>query len=765
MKGFIVYSTYKTVKNKPHVLLFGRLENNETFVTINEYTPYFYIKSSDVKKARKISKDFEVKEVKLKDPQDEKVTRVETETPQEIPKLRKLLEDHNIPCYEADIKYPQRFLIDKKIQGSLDIDGDHDSEGEIDRVYINPSLKPVEWFPKLKVLSLDIETNSRAEEIYCISLYTDDFKKVLINSPKKLKNVVNYSSEEDLLEGFVEHIHKIDPDIITGWHLIDFDLKIIMGKLKEYGLPLNLGRDNSAARLRVESSFFRDSKADFVGRQVLDGIHLLKVLKTNPNLRLPDYKLDTAAAHFLKEHKLLEGEGDKGLLLEKLFREDQQKLVDYNLKDSELVYKILEKSKILDLAIKRSLITGMSLDKVSASIGSLDSIYFKYTKEAGYVLPSTRISERQDQGVGGFVMESKPGIYDNIIVFDFKSLYPSLIMTYNIDPLSMVETGGLNSPADVRFKQEVGILPKIIAKLWKERDLFRKNKDEIGREAVKLLMNSFYGTLASPLSRYFNRTLGNSITLNAQFMIKNTAKLMEDRGYEVIYGDTDSIFVVSKTKSLAEAQKLGNKLSKELNEHYTKWIKEEYGRDSHVELEFEKTYTKFLMPKLRGGSTGAKKRYAGLLEGKKVDITGMEAVRGDWTDLAKKFQRVVLDLVFHDKDVLKYMKKLIEDVHKGKYDDMLVYRKSIRKELSEYTKINPPHVKAARKLKKLESSRIEYVITIDGPEPIQQIKHPLDYKHYIDRQIKPVASSILEALGKTFEEVEKGHSQASLMDF
>ena len=455
MKGFIVYSTYRVIKGDSYVFLFGRLENKENFVTINKYKPYFFIRESHLKKARKLSHEFEAEVTKLKDPEENSVVKITTKTPNELTKLRKKLEDHSIPCYEADIKFPQRFLIDHGIQGSLNIEGDHDSEGNIDRIYKEPTLTPSLHVPKLKTLALDIETDRNGKEIYCISIYTDNFKKVLINSKKKLNHAINCKSEIDVLERFVEIIQEQDPDIITGWNLIDFDLKIIFEKLKDHNIPIALGRDNTPCRLRIESSFFRDSKADIPGRQVLDGINILK----SSFIKLEDYKLDTAAKHFVKEAKLIQEEGNKGETIENYFKHQQQKLVDYNLKDSELVIKILENSKTLDLTIKRSLITGMPLNRVAASIGSLDSLYLKKARAAGYVFPCSKFDREVDKGVGGFVMESKPGIYNNIIVFDFKSLYPSVIRTFNIDPLTLTEKG-LSSPAKFNFKKEEGILAR-----------------------------------------------------------------------------------------------------------------------------------------------------------------------------------------------------------------------------------------------------------------------------------------------------------------
>ena len=173
-----------------------------------------------------------------------------------------------------------------------------------------------------------------------------------------------------------------------------------------------------------------------------------------------------------------------------------------------------------------------------------------------------------------------------------------------------------------------------------------------------------------------------------------------------------------------------------------------------------------MIPKLRVKEKAAKKRYAGLVyksDGKEeLEITGLEAIRGDWTDAAREFQKELLLKLFHDEEVEKFIRDYIKKIKEGKLDEKLIYRKSIRKDLKEYTKTTPPHVKAARKLLKLESNRIEYYLTIEGPEPISMLKHKIDYEHYINKQIKPIAEQILGVFGKSFEDVSGGMTQKKL---
>tara|TARA_Y100000310_G_scaffold186269_1_gene186398 strand:- start:52165 stop:54480 length:2316 start_codon:yes stop_codon:yes gene_type:complete len=770
VKGFIVYPTYSVEDNKSYVYLFGRLENGESFLVRNHYKPYFYIRKKDLNKVKKITKaDFE--DNKFKNFDDEPVIKLILSNPKDVPRIRNELLENNIPCYEADIRFAYRYLIDKDIKACIEIEGDYEETRTIDRVYKEAEIKPTEFKPKLKTLSIDIETDGTSKELYSISLYTKDFSKVLIKSNKKLKKAESFKDESSLLERFKDLIYEIDPDIITGWNVIDFDLNFLSNSFKKNKIEFKLGRIDWPSKLRLTKSFFIDSSADFPGRIVLDGIHLMKM----SFIRLKDYKLNTAAKTILGKEKLLTSESQERFKeVEDLYKKNQQKLVDYNLLDAKLAYDIIKESKALDLTIKRSMLTRMQLDRVNASIASFDSLYLKELQKRKLVAPSVFVDNREERIKGGFVRESKPGIYDNILVLDFKSLYPSIIRTFNIDPYSYVKDPKkykksqlIQAPNKAYFRNEDGILSLLIQELWRQRDIAKKQKDELASYAIKILMNSMFGIMANPACRFYDINIANAITHFGQFFIKLTAEKVQKLKYEVIYGDTDSIFINPKQKNNKKAKEIGNKIQDHINKIYKKDIKKIYNRESFLELEFEKIYKKFLMPKVRGSETGAKKRYAGLIEkqGKeKIEITGLEAVRGDWTELAKKFQYELLDRIFHNKQITSFIKQFVKDLEKGKYDSLLAYRKSIRKEVGEYTKTTPPHIKAARKIGRTNVGLIEYYQTLDGPEVVDHRKHPIDYKHYIDKQIKPIADSILGFYNEKFEDLV-GVKQTSLGDF
>ncbi|MBT4824420.1 DNA polymerase II [Candidatus Woesearchaeota archaeon] len=785
MKAFIIYTTYRIIDSKAYVYLFGRLENNESFLSISLFRPYLWVKKKNLNKALEIAKKANILaekgEGKTKNFDDEETSQIILDIPKLLPVLRKELEKDKIITYEADIRFTQKFMIDNSIKGITDISGKYKEGNFVNRIYEDPEFKEAkDYEPKLKVLSFDIETNEDASKLLSISLYTDDYKKVLIihdeNNKGKLKNAICFENEGTLLQHFKEKVIEIDPDILAGWNVIDFDLAVLRDMFKRNKIPFILGRTDWESKLRIQHDFFRSSSADIAGRQVLDGIELLR----SAFISLPDYKLETAAQEILGKGKLITG-NHRGSEIVKLYKTDPQKIVDYNLIDSQLVYDIFEKKKLVDLAIERSMLTGMQLDRVSGSIASLESLYLRETKKIGVVCPNSGYSEREERIKGGFVKESSPGIYDYILVLDFKSLYPSIIRTFNIDPLRFDETGKkgeITAPNKARFYKKPGILPSIIETLWSSRNKAKKRKDLVASHAIKITMNSFFGSLANPACRFFSLDMANAITSYGRYIVQETAKQVEEMDvknnkYKVIYGDTDSIFVDVKAESLEDANKAGKKIQKFVNEYWESIVKDWYNMPSFLELEYEKIYKKFIMPKLRGTDKGAKKRYAGLKltkdkNGKiseKMDFVGLEFVRKDWTDLAKEFQLELLDKVFHDKEVVDYVMKFVKDLKAGKHDKLLVYRKELRKPLEEYTKTTPPHVKAAKLLDKLDSTIIRYVVTENGPEPIQKLKSKVDYDHYINKQLKPIADSILVFFNQKFEELVSGKKQKSLFDY
>lgn len=780
LNGFIIYPTYETIDEKTLIMLYGKLENGNSFVTISDFKPYFYITTKDVKKAKKYLKKAEIENTKLTNFSMEKVSKVSFNTQPELLKAHDKIRKQ-IDTFEADIRPHYRFLMDNNLLGTLSIEGNYELPKEkVDRVYHNPEITPgkKDYTPKLKLVAIDIESGNKGE-LFCIGIYGKDYEKNFFVNPSKkdlkLKNTVLCSDEEECLEKFKAELLDLDPDIITGWNVIDFDLVYLKSLFVKHKIPFDLGRDKSNVSIRIQNNFFRSSTANIAGRQILDGLNFvrdpyIKEAPTIKNASFESYTLENVSQSLLGKGKLIKGGGgERHKEITNLYasknQKDLQKLVDYNLLDCELAYKILEKTKAIELSIERSELTGMPLDRIGGSIANFDSLYIRNANKKGLVSPTMIFTKKEERITGGYVHSTNPGIYENVMILDFKSLYPSIIKTFNIDPASFLEKKEKNtieSPNKAYFKNTDGILPEIIEKLHVAREKAKKEKRELSSYAIKIIMNSFFGVLASPNCRYFSLKMANAITHFGQFIIKLTAKEIESLGYKVIYMDTDSVFVVNKEENPEE---VGKKLENHINNFYEKYVKKKYKRKSYLELEYEKLYLSLMMPQVRNGSGAAKKRYAGLIKKpkeNKLEIIGLEAIRGDWTEAAQDFQKQLLMKVFHKEEVATFIKSYVKKLLEGKLDDKLIYRKSIRKNLKEYVKTTPPHVKAARKLPKLESNRIEYYITTDGPEPIQLIKHKIDYDHYIEKQIKPIANQVLILFDKDFDDIIKGSKQTTL---
>src|SRR3989344_160868 len=774
MKAFIVDTDYENTESETIIKLFGRLENGRSFLSLHQYKPYFYIKTEDKEKANPLLKPFETQETTYNTFAEEPVTKILAKTQSDLNKLLPALKLKCITAYEADIRPVTRFLIDHNINASLEIKGESIASERVDRVYHNPDIQPAEYIPTLTLAAIDIESGE--EGIYCIGIYAEKIKKVFIISDKKLENAVSCKDESDCLEQFKKELLKLDPDIITGWNIIDFDLDYLKKLAQKNKLMLDWGRTTENLKLRLEENFFKSSSATLTGRQVLDGMNFIKdpFIQEAPSIRNADfdtYTLEDVSQALLKEGKLLKGKGRHDEI-EKLYKtkslSSHQKLVDYNLQDCKLAYNILTKTKILELAIERSQLTSLPLDRLTASIAAFDARYIKEAHRRNLVSPTTSYNEKESPIKGGYVFSAKAGVYPSVAVLDFKSLYPSIIRTFNIDPASYTEEtkNTIGSPNGAHFKNQEGILPSIIEELHQAREKAKKEKRELSSYAIKIIMNSFFGVLASPNCRYFNMEIANAITHFGQMFIKLTATEIEKLNYKVIYMDTDSVFVETR-ESKESVHQTGIKIQEHINTLYKEYIKKHYNRTSFLELQFSKNYISLMIPAVRGKEeeTAAKKRYAGLLmkDGKEeLDIVGLEAIRGDWTEAAQEFQKELLLKLFHNQPIESFIKDYIKKLRAGKMDEKLIYTKSIRKNLTEYTKTTPPHVKAARNLPFLESNIIQYYITENGPEPIQLKKSKLDYDHYIDKQIKPIANQILLLKNKTFEDTVENQKQQKL---
>ena len=561
MRAFILNPTYRVVRGTPEVHLYCVLESGEPGVIIDDRVrPYIFVRQADELKVRKLAPSAALASCDLRSLAGEEVLRLSVTVPGEVPALRARLEDTGVECFEADIRFAYRYMMDQGICGSVDVEGPYVHNGSLGRIYRNPALHPCQWVPQLRFMSLDLETGPDGATLYSVALHGPEFSHVIIrhNAVRPQAGVETVDSEPELIRRFLQHLSRQDPDILTGWNVVDFDLVVLARAAKRHGMSFAIGRTDDDFDSRKEASYTRESRALTFGRLVLDAQSLMR----GAFIRLQDYKLETAAQTILGRGKLIKG-ADRRFEIERLYHTDPQSLVQYNLEDARLVTEILERTGLINLAIQRSLLTGMPLDRVSAAIASIDSLYLRALRSRRTVAPSVSRTVRQAGITGGYVMDAQPGLYRNVLVFDFKSLYPSIIRTFNLDPLTLVPDGeteadALEAPNGARFRRDVeGILPGLVARVAGEREQARQAGQAVKAHAMKILMNSLYGVLGSGASRLFFPSVANAITYFGQLLIQTAAEFAAGSGYRVIYGDTDSLFIDSADENpVAEPERL-----------------------------------------------------------------------------------------------------------------------------------------------------------------------------------------------------------------
>ncbi|NOH71285.1 DNA polymerase II [Vibrio pectenicida] len=683
--------------------------------------------------------------------------------------LSQALKQTDTLVLEDDIRLADRYLMERFIQGSLEFTGEPQVRHGHTR-FNNVKCRQFDYIPHLKVVSLDIECSEKGI-LYSVGLDSPmDSRVIMIGDDQQAETAIEWvSDEKQLLHALIRWFTQFDPDVVIGWNVIDFDFRLLHKRSEWHKIRLQIGRAN-------QNSFFRTSantQQAFVsipGRVVMDGIDTLKTA----TYHFRSWSLESVSQELLDEGKKIHNVHDRMDEINQMFLKDKPSLAKYNLHDCILVNKIFSQTHLLEFAIERAKLTGVELDRVGGSVAAFTNLYLPQLHRSGYVAPNLH-PENWLASPGGYVMDSIPNLYDSVLVLDFKSLYPSIIRSFLIDPMGLIEglklAIGKHKHQAVegfrggQFHRSKHFLPAMIEKLWAARDQAKSKNEKTFSQAIKIIMNSFYGVLGSSGCRFFDTRLASSITMRGHEIMKQTKQLIEDKGYKVIYGDTDSTFVSLNGKfSQAQADKIGQELVEDINHWWTKRLREQYNLTSILELEYETHYRKFLMPTIRGQETGSKKRYAGLIgegESEKIIFKGLESARTDWTPLSQRFQYQLYSMVFQEQDPTEFIQEFVEQTLAGKFDSELVYQKRLRRKLHEYQKNIPPQVKAARladninaqlgrPLQYQNKGRIEYVITLTGPEPLEYQKSPIDYQHYIDKQLKPVAEAILPFVGINF---------------
>ncbi|MES2869055.1 MAG: DNA polymerase II [Pseudomonadota bacterium] len=681
-----------------------------------------------------------------------------------------------VEVFEADIRPPERFLMERFITAPVSFGGRLQSEGPL----LDAQMKPhPDYRPRLKLVSLDIETSPQGD-LYSIALEGCGQRQVyMLGKATEADTAVDFDLEfcatrGELLQRLNQWLALHDPDAIIGWNVVQFDLRVLHEHARRLGIPLLLGRAGSEMQWREHGTRKNHFFASAAGRLIIDGIESLR----SATWSFASFSLENVAQTLLGEGKDISTPYQRMDEINRMFAEDKPALARYNLKDCELVTRIFEKTQLLTFLLERASVTGLEADRSGGSVAAFYHLYMPLMHRQGFVAPS--VGDKPPQASpGGFVMESQPGLYESVLVLDYKSLYPSIIRTFLIDPLGLVE--GLREPSDeasvpgfrgARFSRTRHCLPAIIERVANGREVAKREHNAPLSQALKIIMNAFYGVLGSSGCRFFDTRLASSITLRGHEIMLKTRALIEAQGYSVIYGDTDSTFVWLRSEhSEEDAARIGRELVQHVNQWWQAHVRDEYGLTSALELQFETHYSRFLMPTIRGAEEGSKKRYAGLVvhaDGRRDMVyKGLETVRSDWSPLAQQFQQALYLRIFNRQPYQEYVRDFVRSTLAGDHDDLLVYRKRLRRQLSDYERNVPPHVRAARLADEYNDQHgrprqyqnggtISYVITVAGPQPLENLSAAVDYDHYLTRQLQPVADAILAFVDDDFSALVGG---------
>jgi DNA polymerase-2 len=704
-----------------------------------------------------------------------------------------------LPVAGVDRMRADEVLAQADIRGPVLLRGEERKGRRVDAVFVEPELSSIPSASgiaksiTLRWLALDIETD-REGQVVTVSLARAGAPGEVLflqgeGKAPTAPGIEAFPDEASLLGALAARIVRMDPDVLTGWNVLDFDFKVILERCAALGVTFDAGRTETAASFVDRPG--RKAVLDIPGRAVIDAMRLAR----GSGARYDDLTLETVAREVLGDGKLVSSRGEEKLEeLETLRKRDPDRFCDYCLRDSELVLRILAATGLDALTARRAALTGVSLDLAWTSIPSFERVYGAALRARRVAVPPKE--ERRVSGAaGGTVLEARAGLFPAVFVLDFRSLYPSIMRTFNVDPLAYARacahaaqpdpgqiapddlrsasmasrSEAITAPNGARFDREIGVMPGLIAEYAAEREKAIASGDDVAAFVYKILQNSFYGVLGAEGCRYARTEIAGAITSFGKKFLTMARDFFEAKGLSVLYGDTDSVFVLSGKSvevSYEELMAMGKAGADELNERIAERVKDEYGLESMLRIRCEKAYARFLIPRLKYqagvrdesgelSSRGRAKGYAGLLLAEDgsalVEVKGMEAARTDFTPLARHFQVRLLELVFSgagEKELGDFCRSEKEALRRGERDGELVYRKTLRRLADDYAS-ETPQVRAARLMGwKDKRGRVSYVMTRSGAEPEDRRSgSALDYEHYERHQLFPIAASIADALG------------------
>jgi len=815
--------------NKPILRIFGKTEDGKNIcVFYDRFFPYFYVKpKQNIKETEEnLQKVTEIKEIEPVEKflplgfhrKPDKLLRLTLLNPSDVPAVREMIAKYVDDIYEADIMFKYRFMIDHELYGMkwIDVEGTHERTTTVKVPALHAtSIKPAERIGNapFRYMAFDIEClpsdptmpiDNRKDQIIIISIAFHpefDNKKtiVLVAKPFKGDNVQSFVNEKDMLAEFLRLIDIYDPDVITGYNINSFDFPYLVERLRQNKLPLNLGRCDkpiTSKKFGISEEFYA------TGRIIADPY---QILKRDPWIRLSRYDLNTVSKLMLNEEKHHVEYGEMKNLWNGT-KDELKRFVDYARKDAELSLKLLLEKQLMAKFFELSKISGVLLQDVfGGQTKRVETMFMHEFTKRDFVMPcapsgaelNKRNNEREKKGLkGATVLEPEKGLHTEgcILVLDFKSLYPSLMRTYNISPDTLIldksekniaELKGIKSPVGSYFVDPSiaeGIIPyqvkKLIEKrtetkkLMKKADAEEKKALNITQLALKDMANSMYGYTGYVRARLYMIDVANSITGFGRENLMKTKKLIEEEfGVKVIYADTDSAFVKTKIKDLDQAKELGDKIAAYVSERLPGFL----------ELAFEKLYRTFIIL--------TKKRYTGwkfeFVDNEwvdSIDMRGIETVRRDWCALVSEVMNEVINIILKEGDIQKAIDKVkdvLTKLRKGEIPlEKLTIIKGITKNIDHYDGMLP-HIELARKMAKRNpqeppkiGDRIGFVIIkgsqmlskrAEDPSYVKKHGLQIDPDYYINNQVFPPLERIFSAVGVEKGELFGSGRQASLL--
>ncbi|MBI2005269.1 MAG: hypothetical protein HYS80_00715 [Candidatus Aenigmarchaeota archaeon] len=726
---------YIVLENSPVVRLFGKtIDGKSTCVFYKGYYPYFYIspkKQFEDNLPNLLKKRFPNLIVKIEDlykykpigyqSKKSKFMKIIINDPSRVPEIRDMLQKEKLvdDVYEADILLKYRFMADKGISGfkRFRVSGTQtrtktvktDITMDVNEIQEMESLEN----SNLKYVSIDIETISnegapdpKKDIIGIISMsfhpdYNSEKSLILVSKPsiKNSKDVKFFSNEKEMLKEFLKILENYDPDVIIGYNINNFDLPYILSRLRENDLSTMLGRCNQKPSIsRKIGAYYKNT---ITGRIIADAYDLIKESIRKGNLRLKRLGLGDVSRELLNDQKIDIAHSE---IFGHWHGDDSQltKLISYAKKDSELALRLILEKGLLDKFFELSKVSGLLLQDCldGGEAQRVENLLLREFNKNDYVLPckpseSTYGKQDNQELKGALVLEPKIGLHtDTTVYLDFKSMYPSIFIAYNICPTTLVKDKSnavetIKTPYGTEFVSKSvrkGILPTILMYLIQERDKVRyeerrssdknvKRLLEAKQLALKIMTNAFYGYTGYLRARLYVIDIANTITGCGRFLINQTRDIIETKSeYEVVYGDTDSIMVKVKTKDLDTAYETGRKLESLVNSELT----------GIVQMKIEKVFKTLLIL--------SKKRYVGLSYEKsngnwkeEMVMKGIETVRRDWCDATTKILFEVLNILLKEQNPKKafgYVKEYLMNLEKNEVSiEDLIITKSISKSI------------------------------------------------------------------------------------